>query len=114
MYIKLFDLINLKPIDKVIDKNLTVIPTLFIDSNYDNKKNNIKLEKIKYNIEKPEIDKDYIDDEIYDILFNNLEESNKNRDKNGYENRDKNVNKKLTKRCKKIVKSRMSRKHISK
>lgn len=103
MYIQLFDLIDDKKSCNITDlnKNLSVIPSLFLDNFSLDIDTNNNSKKYKYVIVKPDKDNDCIHDEIYMKLFDDI--------KSNYHIRNDN---KTTRRAKKAIKENISRKNL--
>ena len=106
MHIKILDIIDNKNLFNIIDlnKNLSVIPSLFLDNKCLNFGTNSNLSKHKYSFVKPDKDNDCIDDEIYKKLFDTIETYTKKEKINSKNNI------KSTRRAKKTIKERISRK----
>lgn len=109
MYIHLIDIINNKNIYNTNDcnKNLTVIPSLFLNDGYlnsnlrnSNLTNSNNIKKHNYTFIKSDKDNDCIDDVIYRKMFNGIKS---NYYTHNYDN-------KTTKRSKKKIKERITRK----
>lgn len=102
MYIKLFNLINNKKSCNITDlnKNLSIVPTLLIDNRCNCNSGNSNSKKYKYTIVKPDKDNDCIHDETYMKIFDNIT-SNYHKD---------NKDNKITRRAKKTIKEKISRK----
>lgn len=105
MYIQLFDLIDNKNSHNInyLNKSLCVTPSLFIDNGCSNV--NSKFKKYKYTIIKPDKDNDCVSDETYKKIFDDIKTTI---------NKIAFNDKKLTKRAKKAIKEKLSRKKENK